>query len=243
MATKRDPWGRRSAVIQLLLGFDVLAVPEIAHWNVPNDKGRELFLLRPEVKSPLSVDRLICPSVFQPEILESKGARLVLAQFYESIKASRALAERPVEWPESELNILGYWTNAQRMRSWLNKQPELEKLVRFPVAIGIFLDSATISDPLWQTVSDGGNDPTSPTQGWSSLGYDVADRGQISALSDCSYASEELIQARVHWGNSVNDCGLLNDLDASLEFKKYSDARVVEHAPFYLYEIFRLSSE
>lgn len=60
-------------MIALSLRFDILAVPEASDWG---SDGPESYLLRPEIGSPISVDRLICPSIFQPEFLSADDVRL-----------------------------------------------------------------------------------------------------------------------------------------------------------------------
>ena len=51
-----------------------------------------------------------------------------------------------------------------------------------------------------------------------------------------------MTQARLRWGNHVNDSGLLDNLEAALAFKAFSDTRVPELAPFYVYEIFKIKA-
>lgn len=230
-------------MIRLLLGFDILAVPEVATWDTRGAKELDLFLLRPEIKSPISVDRLICPSIFQPEVQRSERMELVLTRFSRSLEANRTTTHRPIDWPESELNILGLWSDMSKMLLWLKQRPDLNELIRVAIAIRIFLDGTTISDPLWQTISEGGSDPAELAQGWPSLGYDVADNGQISALSDCGYQEDEMKRARASWGSDVNEWGLLSSVQNAVALKDFSNSRVPEHAPFYVYEIFRIGFE
>ena len=49
---------------ELLLGFDILALPQAVFGDPWSLEGPEEYLLRPEIKTPVSVDRLICPSIF-----------------------------------------------------------------------------------------------------------------------------------------------------------------------------------
>lgn len=129
------------------------------------------------------------------------------------------------------------------MLLWLKQRPDLNELVRVPAAIRIFFDGTTISDPLWQTVSESGTNPAEPAHGWLSLGYDVADNGQTSALSDCEYQQDEMTRARESWGSDVNEWGLLSSFENAVALRDFSNGRVREHAPFYVYEIFRISLE
>jgi hypothetical protein len=52
-------------MIRLLLGFDVLAVPELATWVDERRTSREIFFLNRQARWPISVDRVTCPSIFQ----------------------------------------------------------------------------------------------------------------------------------------------------------------------------------
>jgi hypothetical protein len=130
------------------------------------------------------------------------------------------------------------------MLGWLKKKEkekiDLRQLLRFPVAIGVKLEEAADSDPLWKTVSQSDVRPRDVRQDWSLLGYDVADRDQTSALSGCGYTPKEMAQARLLWAGRVNKWGLLVDFEAAVAFKKFSDTRVPEHQPFHVYELFRI---
>jgi hypothetical protein len=54
------------------------------------------------------------------------------------------------------------------------------------------------------------------------------------------HTPEKMAQARLQWGTHINDSGLLKTLESGFEFKAFSDARVPEHAPFYVYEILKV---
>jgi hypothetical protein len=102
------------------------------------------------------------------------------------------------------------------------------------------LEASEDIDPLWETLSSRGTNPASISSEWHHLGFDVADRDQTCVLSGCEYTPEEMAHARLHWGSHVNDSGLLDNLQAALGFKTYSDKRVPELGPYYLYEIFKI---
>ncbi len=201
----------------LLLGFDVLGEPERMGRRVWDEQERQKFLLHPEIRLPVSVDRLICPSIFQPG-----GHR------------DGNLAG------EKNVNILGLWDNAALMLKWVEQRPKMKELIRFPVAVQL-ISSPGSSDPMWDTISGQDTEPPTPSQEWDRLGYDVADRGPTSALSNCSYTSEEMAEARRRWGNCINQSGLLEKLEDALLVTSFSDVRVPEHKPFFVYEIFRIA--
>src|SRR5205807_10387545 len=99
----------------LILGFDVLAASELATWVDGNENTRENFFLRPEIQWPLSVDRVTCPSIFQPEFRASAKTKLVLTRFPIDQSARRAITRRVADWPAEEINILGLWNSLDRM--------------------------------------------------------------------------------------------------------------------------------
>jgi hypothetical protein len=70
---------------------------------------------------------------------------------------------------------------------------------------------------------------------WRFLGYDIADAGDISGLSNCGYEGRGLESLRSTWAPRLNNHGLFSDIsDASL-FRSVTDKRVPEHAPFQVY--------
>jgi hypothetical protein len=70
------------------------------------------------------------------------------------------------------------------------------------------------------------------------LGYDVADEGLTSALSNCGYSSKDILEARLHFSNAINNNGLIASLDAAKEFVKYSTSRIPDHAPFFIFLLY-----
>jgi len=69
-------------------------------------------------------------------------------------------------------------------------------------------------------------------------GYDVADTGTISALTNCGYRSDSERQAvKDRFGKKLNQHGLFSNVEDALEFAECSNLRVLEHAPFFPYLI------
>ena len=69
--------------------------------------------------------------------------------------------------------------------------------------------------------------------GWIFLGYDVADP-TISGLANCGYTEEELRTLSPVWGPRLNAHHLFDNLDHALAFRTLTNARVPEHAPFFV---------
>lgn len=69
------------------------------------------------------------------------------------------------------------------------------------------------------------------------LGFDVADDGLTSGLSNCGYGPSDREQAEP-FSLSLNEHGLFSTIEAANAFRLFSDARVAEHAPFFVYGVF-----
>ncbi len=77
-----------------------------------------------------------------------------------------------------------------------------------------------------------------PPDDWKLLGYDVADHGLTSGLSNCGYDTTEKPDWQRRWVRRLNDHGLLTTIDDAEAFAEACDARVSEHAPFFVYGLF-----
>jgi hypothetical protein len=208
----------------LTLGFDVLVASDIASQRYEHAKPtRERFFLRPEIQWPVSVDRVTCPSIFQPT----------------NKNFPRTITGLVPDWPKDELNILGLWINLHHMLNWLKTTASLNELIRFPVAFRIAFEHSANTDPLWQVIGQTER-PQETVNDWIHLGYDIADRDQTSALSGFEYTHDEMARARSRWGSTLNDWGLLADKESAMAFRDFSDERLPGQAPFYVYEIFKI---
>jgi hypothetical protein len=69
------------------------------------------------------------------------------------------------------------------------------------------------------------------------LGYDVADRYFVSALSNCMLHPEELAVIRRDWSHAVNLWGLFEKDEDARSFRAVADRLIPEHAPFETYRV------
>lgn len=167
---------------------------------------REVFLLRPEIELPYSVDEHVWPSVWgvndgpQPD---EDGLWLSLARLQKSL----------IEHGQTAI-----------LNSVELLVPSNPPAFGFPYFL---LDSS----PQPQTIPEGST----------CLGFDVADAGFWSGLSNCGYSEEVRAELRPKWQGRINDFGLLKSEQDALEFRDLTDARVPEHAPFWVYRLSRLS--
>lgn len=184
---------------EIVLGFDAreMYVDPRDQWGPDR---RATYLLRLDATKPLSIDRLVWPSVAEP-------------------------AAGPT----------GLWTN----------RTDLDERLRVPAvreggafAIGAFALCMIRTEEerrVWAPRRTGSERPPDPE--WSSLGYDVADLAFISGLSNCGYDPENVDALRTEWGPQLNKHHLFRDVGAATEFKRLTDDRVPEHAPFFVYEV------
>jgi hypothetical protein len=81
--------------------------------------------------------------------------------------------------------------------------------------------------------------PSRVPSSWHFLGYDVADQWLVSGLSNCGYIEDEREEWRLKWSRRINNLHLLLDVDDAHEFAQATNQRVAEHAPFYVYGLWK----
>jgi hypothetical protein len=84
--------------------------------------------------------------------------------------------------------------------------------------------------------------PLKIAAGWRLFGFDVADEGLISGLTNCGYEESSVNDIRGRWKDQLNDNHLFDSISAAKEFVAYSDFRVPEHAPFYVYGLYKIEA-
>jgi len=190
-----------------LLGFDAreMSAPPRA-WDADR---RELYLLRPEVESPLSVDALVWPSVFErvPDL----------------------------EWTGP---VQALWDDLGRM------DRKLQVLPRMPwwrIAVGWVPEDDRGRGAVFPLIPE--TSPRRPADDWSFLGFDVADGMHFSGLSNCGYEPSERPRFRRDWAGQLNGHHLFEDLSSARAFRDATNVRVVEHAPFFVFALFRIEDD
>jgi hypothetical protein len=84
-------------------------------------------------------------------------------------------------------------------------------------------------------------DPSTIDGSWTPLGYDVSDEALLSGISNCGYAEDEIGALRARWGPELNEHHLFRDAARALEFRRVTDERVPEHAPFFVFGLSEVS--
>jgi hypothetical protein len=75
--------------------------------------------------------------------------------------------------------------------------------------------------------------PERKTGDWDFLGFDITDSG-ISGLSNCGYDEAQRKELGAQWGGHLNRYHLFDDLEAAFAFRRITNVRVPEHAPFFV---------
>jgi hypothetical protein len=92
-------------------------------------------------------------------------------------------------------------------------------------------------DSWWQAISGCTVRPAHQSGEWERLGYDVANSGFTSALSNFGRSAAERIQAESTWGACLNDFGLFRTVTDAARFRGDSNNLLASDGPFYIFEI------
>lgn len=198
------------------------------HWD---ERARARFLLRPDIPWPLSVDQLLWPSVFFMKDFRPEWNP------YSTIEVDQKNEDA---WP---------WRHLDAMRAFYEPQRSLAPGGVY-VGVELLTEKEDEGGFIPYVIDDGiqcgiGLEETVPDrlpEGSTLLGFDVADAGRISGLADCEYTEEEIRNLSPVWAPRLNESGLLTTLEDAMEFRQVCDKRVPEHAPFWIYALWRLPS-
>ncbi len=207
----------------LVLGYDAreMYLPASANWTT---QRRREFLLRSNVDKPLSTDGLVWPSIFDTG--EAPGLT-------PSERKSCGLDGLPLPvWigPNRPL-----WEDIEALK-WDALRADSGHRPFWLVAISLDGDNETerYSAPLARI---------SHPPNWTFLGFDVADSGLLSGLSNCGYDPAELEEMRLTWEPSLNQFHLFNAFAAASAFRELTNKRVPEHAPFFVFGLWRIGGQ
>ena len=206
-----------------LLGFDLRALGA-RHAEGWAEARRRDFLLRRDAEPVLSVDVAAWPSLFDT----GQGIGMDAA---ERERHGLAGLKAPA-WTGANA---GLWDDVEAMRRYATTQPGWRPPAHAVIAIA------------WhrQQGVDAGHAGPHPTvtrpprvdPGWPLLGFDVADGSLVSGLSNCGYRAEERAALAPRWAPRLSRYHLFDAAADALAFRETADARVPEHAPFFVYAI------
>jgi hypothetical protein len=182
-------------------------------------KRRREYLLRPDVRWPLSVDALVWPSFFD---LTSRAEH----------RSADAIGVAPTTTVQLGVKL---WDDRTAMeRAFREHADDRTCFVR--VAVELWLDHGLTEDPEWNFLEGSLPAADSEVQGWTPVGYDIADRYLLSGLMDCGYGDEQREELS-GWSGRLNEFGLFDEHELADEFRRLTDRRVPEHAPFFVYRL------
>jgi len=208
-------------VERYFLGYDLRACAKdyvSTEWLATR---RLTYLLKHDIRWPLSVDTAVWPSLFH--------------------FTSRRGDYRPVETVEveptnNEQLVLRLWADFAAMEATFREKAKGQTcFVR--VAIELWDDRRDAAEtPEWQLIAETLSRHGEPPRGWTSVGYDIADTDFVSGLMNCGYMENERTELSAST-RALNEFGLFSDLERAAEFRSISEKRVPEHAPFFVYRL------
>jgi hypothetical protein len=210
-----------------ILGFDARET-WLKSEEVWNENRKSQYLIRLDVTKPLSVD----PIVWQP-----------VFDFFPDLR------------PGFVGPFLNFWQNLGDLKTCVTTKPELKNKQFDIIACSLVLDTCSENELVeWDTrlrgiYPDGtpGNseptDPNEPSDTWKSIGYDIADGACISGLSNCGFSSGSAdLSLKKRWARHLSKIHLFNDLSQANDYKTFTNERVPEHAPFFVYQLWLCST-
>ncbi|MFO0606355.1 MAG: hypothetical protein U0324_24505 [Polyangiales bacterium] len=132
---------------------------------------------------------------------------------------------------------LGLWANLDDLRHELNVTSGLPPVA--VIAISVF-ERPGVAPPALQPPVQRVT-PDAPAPDWSPLGYDVADAGLMSGLSNCGYAPHVAARLRTQWASRLTRHHLIADPSDADALLAMTERRVAGHAPFFVYRIHQIA--
>jgi len=130
----------------------------------------------------------------------------------------------------------GLWENLPALRDYLTniwKTPPPHVIIAVSWYSDREFDDASMFGPYVSPT-----DPAARSPEWRLLGFDVSDGGLLSGLSNCGYSPDEIVTLRPQWASRLNSRHQFDTVEDAFEFRKLTDARVPEHAPFFVFGLY-----
>jgi hypothetical protein len=172
-----------------------------------------------------------CPAEADPAWDADRRSRFLLRD-----DVLRPLSVDPIVWrgrvgPDGRpLNVPSPWITPHDVRRGLARSAPDNPGRWVVVVIGIAAADAREEEILARERGITAEVQVQP--GWQFMGYDIADGGGISGLSNCGYTEREARVLRAGWASRLNERGLFSELVDALALRTLTDQRVAEHAPF-----------
>lgn len=197
---------------EILLGFQLKAeLKKIKEWELDR---RKAYLLREDIKMPLSVDQAVWAesdknvysslfSDYCEEVYSSPNGLNIY-----NIKSKVVLDQASFH----DGAILIGLTVVNDIESRAQELKNKHFMLNMPYSIKQLLKA-----------------------NWICLGYDVADYWPYSGLMNCGYNADDKVALSKRFTNALNEYGLFNLIETAQEFGIDCETRVKEHAPFAIY--------
>jgi hypothetical protein len=212
--------GETAAVVRYCtpLGLDA-RLPAARYMGEWTAERRELFLLRPDIEPPISVDRRVWPSLFR------------FPGDWVDPQRRDAPAVADLSFGEVALRL---WRDRRRMDAALAASGSAGAV---PIRIDLLTEPSDGAHDAWQILNMVPEPLLDGSENWSLVGHDVADSSLLSGLMNCGYSQPERRALRPLWAAKLNRAGLFDSADDAFAFRAVTAARVPEHAPFFVFAI------
>lgn len=175
------------------------------------DEGRRhRFLLRHDVDKPLSVDSSVWPSAFD--------------------------IQQQVKRPQWTGYVQDLWEDLGSLKSAVENLAVALRYAAFEV---LDANSPIPFELSWRERVPKINPPSLQEIKAEFVGYDIADYYLLSGLMNCAFTEEEL-RGAAHWTPHLNPRHLFEAHEPAMAFKRETDARVPQHAPFFVFGVWLL---
>ncbi|MBI5075261.1 MAG: hypothetical protein HZB62_08890 [Nitrospirae bacterium] len=199
---------------------------------------KEEYLIDRNVKQVLSTDDMVWPSLFE-QMLPQQFLDMGLEKLREMYPTMDFPQPGPFT-PEWIGQNAPFWENLNDLRQHVALANPTEEI--WIIAGSMFVDDETKANsrPDWPPYINM-TEPADRDPSWPLLGYDVSDEFHLSGLSNCGYKETDFAEySRQYWSDKINENHLFSDLKTAFEFTVFSNNRVPEHAPFFVYGLYRI---
>ena len=196
-----------------LIGFDAREMWQEYHITWSQER-KDWFLLRQDIKKPLSTDTMVWPSVFE-EVSELE--------------------------PPVYRGALSLWDDLGNIIDFMKARPVTSHMSFWIVGMTLVSGDFSAGQEEMGYPTLPALDLPAESEDWTLLGYDVSDHSLLSGLSNCGYLEREKQRFRKQWARHLNRYHLFGEVEPAVEFKEITDRRVPEHAPFFVYGLYLIT--
>lgn len=202
---------------ETVLGFQLRVAPQTMElWDA---RRRAMYLLREDIRFPLSVDTAVWPEASDPALLSALfsdfSADPNSAPNGLSAYTLRSFAVLSTPFHFNDTFLIGLSVMGKFARE-LQNQHRIQNLL-----------------PITDLISNN----------WVCLGHDVADRWLISGLFNCGYEAATKLSLSHQFAAYLNEYGLFTSAHIARSFALDCNTRVSEHKPFAVFGVWKHGSK